>query len=279
MSKKIEIDRDIIEPIYAKTKSVNQTAKTLGISWNTCKRILDEYGISTYSKANQYGECKDIECFSSIKTEEDAYWLGIMYSDGWVRADRNEIGLGSIDRELIERFKAYTGTTNSIQVKEKDYCKGKTFPGGRICKSSKEFYTITFSSKKTKENLKKLGCMPKKSLILCCPTKEQVPDELLWHFFRGYVDGDGWLRYNTNSHKYTVGLIGTQKFIEELTGRLRIRHYGHMRHKEENGNTFNFSIDKRELVEKVLINMYSNSSIYLTRKYQRCQDIFGRSPT
>lgn len=279
MSKKIEIDRNIIEPIYAETGSVNQTAKILGIGWCACKRILDEYGIPTYSKANQYGECKDIECFSSIKTEEDAYWLGIMYSDGWVRADRNEIGLGSIDRELIERFKAYTGTTNSIQVKEKDYCKGKALPDGRICKSSKEFYTITFSSKKTKENLKKLDCMPKKSLILCCPTKEQIPDELLWHFFRGYIDGDGWLRYDNNKHKYTIGFLGTQKFIEELTGRLRIQHYGHMRRKEENGNVFSFSIDKKELVEKVLTNMYSNSSIYLTRKYQRCQDMFGRSPT
>lgn len=114
MSKKIEIDRNIIEPIYMKTKSINQTAKILSISWCACKRILNEYGISTYSKANQYGECKDVECFSSIRTEEDAYWLGIMYSGGWVRADRNEIGLGSIDKELIERFKVYTGTTNNI---------------------------------------------------------------------------------------------------------------------------------------------------------------------
>lgn len=51
-----------------------------------------------------------------------------------------------------------------------------------------------------------------------------------------------------------------------------------MKRKEENGNTFSFSIDKKELVKKVLLNMYTNSSIYLTRKYQRCQDIFGRSP-
>lgn len=278
MSKKIEIDRNIIEPIYEKTKSINQTAKILGIGWCACKRILDEYGIQTYSKANQYGECVDIECFTSIKTEEDAYWLGIMYSDGWVRADRNEIGLGSIDRELIERFKTYTGTTNSIRVKAPNYGVGKTFSDGHTIKTSKEFYTITFSSKRTKENLKRLGCMPNKSLILRCPTKEQVSDELLWHFFRGYVDGGGWLRYNVDKHRYTIGFLGTQKFIEELTNRLQIQHYGHMKRKEENGKTFSFSIDKKELVKKVLLNMYTNSSIYLMRKYQRCQDVFGRSP-
>lgn len=278
MSKKIIINEENIIPIYQKTKSVNQTAKQLGISWNTCKRILNEYGVSTYTKANQYGECIDVECFSSIKTEEDAYWLGIMYSDGWIRSDRNEIGLGSIDKEMIERFQTYTGTANQIQIKKPDYCKGKMLPQGRVCQTSKAFYTLTFSSKKTKENLKNLGCLPKKSLILCCPTIEQVPDQLLWHFFRGYVDGDGWIQYDTHKHRYTIGFIGTQKFVEELTTRLKIQHYGKMKKQGDNGITFSFVINKKELVQKILNQMYFNSSIYLTRKHQKCQDLFGCSP-
>ena len=268
------IEKEYLIETYEETKSINQTAKTLGISWDKCKKLLNSYGVSTYRSSNQYGECTNTECFSSIRTEEDAYWLGIMYADGWVRADRNEIGLGSIDRSMIEKFKTYTKTTNKIQIKVKDYRKGKSLPNGRKCQHSKKFYTLTFSSKATKENLRKLGCLPKKSLILQCPSQQQVSDKLLWHFLRGYIDGDGWIRYDTKKHRYEIGFLGTQNFLDELTNRLKIRHYGHLYKKDNTKATYTFSISKRELVEKVLLNLYSNSSIYLERKYLKCQGVF-----
>lgn len=262
MSKKIFIDKDIIVPIYEKTNSVNQTAKELNISWNTCKRILNEYGIEA-QKRNQAGIYREYDLFSKIKTSEDAYWLGAMYSDGWIRSDRNEIGLGSIDLDLIEKFKQYTNSPNKIQIKEKNYAKGKKISSNnKIIKSSKTFYQLTFSSKKTKENLKNLGCVPAKSKILVAPNSEQVPDEFIFDFLRGYTDGDGSIRYGEKTN-YTI--IGTQNFLQQITKRAKINHYGKI---TRNNSVYRFDIYKKEIVKKVLEKLYKNATVYLNRKYK-----------
>lgn len=262
MSKKIFIDKDIIVPIYEKTNSVNQTAKELNISWNTCKRILNEYGIEV-QKRNQAGIYREYDLFSKIETSEDAYWLGVMYSDGWVRSDRNEIGLGSVDLDLIEKFKQYTNSPNKIQIKEKNYAKGKkNSSNNKIIKSSKTFYQLTFSSKKTKENLKNLGCMPAKSKILVAPNSEQVPDEFIFDFLRGYTDGDGSIRYGEKMN-YTI--IGTQNFLQQITKRAKINHYGKI---TRNNSVYRFDIYKKEIVKKVLEKLYKNATVYLNRKYK-----------
>lgn len=262
MSKKINIDKQIIIPIYEKTYSVNQTAKELNISWNTCKRILTEYGV-IIQKRNQAGIYIEYDLFSKIKSSEDAYWLGVMYSDGWVRSDRNEIGLGSIDLDLIEKFKQYTGSPNKIQEKKKDYAKGKkVLINNKTIKSSKPFYQLTFSSKKTKENLKKLGCIPAKSKRLVAPNSEQVPDEFVFDFLRGYTDGDGSIRYGERTN-YTI--IGTQNFLQQITKRAKINHYGKI---TKDGSVYRFDIYKKEIVKKILEKLYKGATVYLNRKYK-----------
>lgn len=279
MSKKIEIDKEKILPIYERVgRSVDATAKELGINWSTCKRILQEYGVVTDSNRNQFGVYPIYNLFQKIENQYDAYWLGMLYADGWIRSDVNQIGLGSTDRELIEWFKDYTQSPNSIQTRKKDYMVGKLAPdgSGRVFQSSKPLYTLEFSCKLTKQNLIKLGCMPKKSKILQCPTQEQVPDLFLWHFIRGYIDGDGWLRWDDESHRYSFGLMGTQHFLEGILTRLQILHYGKIR-KKEDSDICTFSIEKKALVEKMLHNLYDSADIYLSRKHQNYLNLIGRS--
>lgn len=263
------IPQEIIVPIFEKTHSVNATAKELKISWSTCKRILEEYKIETEPKS---GTNDTLNHFSTISTPEDAYWLGIMYTDGWIRSDRNEIGLGSIDLDLIEKFKQYIGKDNKITVKLAENQIGRLLPEGRTVKTAHDFYTYTFSSKTVKNNLIKLGCFPAKSKILQCPTKEQVPDELLWHFYRGCVDGDGWISTN---HKST-GLLGTQHFLEVLLTRLSILHYGTL-HKKQDSDIWEFYITKVDLIKKVLNKQYENATVYMERKYKKYLFISNRA--
>ena len=206
---------------------------------------------------------REYDLFSKIETSEDAYWLGVMYSDGWIRSDRNEIGLGSIDLDLIEKFKQYTNSSNKIQVKEKNYAKvEKISSNNKIIKSSKTFYQLTFSSKKTKENLKNLGCMPAKSKILVAPNSEQVPDKFIFDFLRGYTDGDGSIRYGEKTN-YTI--IGTQNFLQQITKRAKINHYGKI---TKNNSVYRFDIYKKEIIKKILEKLYKNATVYLNRKYK-----------
>lgn len=226
--------------------------------------------------ANQYGECQSYNLFSKIETEEDAYWLGVMYSDGWVRSDHNSIGLGSIDIDLIQKFQRYTQCKNKVQVKEKGCNVGRQLPDGHMIKSSQNFYSLEFSSKQTKENLKKLGCVPAKSKILQCPSAEQVPDSLLRHFLRGYVDGDGWVTWNDNAHRYSFGFVGTQNFIEQICTRAKILHYGTLRKKSESSQ-YEFAVYKKEIVKKLLDYLYADAQVYLNRKFNSYLLSKGRS--
>lgn len=36
-----------------------------------------------------------------------------------------------------------------------------------------------------------LGCIPRKTLVLKFPNESTVPKQLIKHFIRGYMDGDG----------------------------------------------------------------------------------------
>ncbi len=267
---KIQINKEVIEPIYNKTKSINKTAQELKINWSTCNRILIEHRIlnSAYNKQTDV-----LNAFSLIQNEEDAYWLGMMYTDGWIRSDRNSIGLGSVDIDVIEGFKKYIGKDNLITVKLGKDQIGKPLPRGRTVKTAKDFYTYEFSSKRTKENLIKLGCMPKKSLILQCPTIEQVPEHLLWHFFRGCVDGDGWIA----TKHFSFGLLGTQHFLEVLLTRLGILHYGYLRKKDE-GKVWEFSITTKKVGLMVLEKLYKEATVFMKRKHDKFLFLIGRSP-
>jgi intein-encoded DNA endonuclease-like protein len=63
--------------------------------------------------------------------------------------------------------------------------------------------------------------VPNKSLKLKFPTTEQVPNELMMHFIRGYFDGDGCIsksirKNRNNSVEYRFSLLGTEEFLMEV---------------------------------------------------------------
>lgn len=110
-----------------------------------------------------------------------AYVLGYWWADGYMRVKRNtgahSIEIASVDREHLQLIAA------SI---------GEKFDYRRITAKS-ECYGIEFCSKEMYYDLLVLGGMPNKSNVIGFPV---VPAELLVHFVRGFVDGDGTLAWN-----------------------------------------------------------------------------------
>lgn len=170
--------------LYTKEQlSMNKIAQQLGISDSTVKKILVEENIEIRKKRVSYDVRENL--FSTIKTEEDAYWLGLLYADGNVFTKGNsiELDLKEEDRYLVEQFREYCGVTKPL---------GKH----AVRRNNKEYisYRCNFADEKCHRNLIEKGCLSAKSLILKCPTEEQVPDNLLLPFIRGYCDGDGYVR-------------------------------------------------------------------------------------
>jgi hypothetical protein len=110
-----------------------------------------------------------------------AYVLGYWWADGYMRIKRNTtahvIEISSVDQEhLLILGQTIGGKFDFRKIKVEGNC-----------------YGIEFCSKEMYHDLLALGGIPNKSNVIGFPT---VPTELLVHFVRGFVDGDGTLAWN-----------------------------------------------------------------------------------
>lgn len=198
-----------------------------------------------------------LNIFEKIDTEEKAYWLGFLYADGAIgsKEDKIELGLAEKDLSQIEKFRSFTMINNKISYRPKT-----------------RSYRYSFRSQKCKDDLINKGCLPKKSLILVFPTENQVPQNLLRHFIRGYFDGDGW--FSNTSECFQLGFIGTEAFIKGLLQRIEC---------DFNKNNKILNVHRENGAKKYIINsyngvlnflnyIYKDANIYLNRKYDNYID-------
>lgn len=245
-----------------KQLSMNKIAQQLGISDSTVKKFLTEENIEIRKKRVSYDVKENL--FNTIKTEEDAYWLGLLYADGNVSSKGYgiELDLKEEDQYLVEQFREYCGVTKPLSKHV-------------IKRNNKEYisYRCNFANEDCHKNLIEKGCLSAKSLILKCPTKEQVPDNLLLPFIRGYCDGDGYVRWEEIRHKEIV-LLGTQDFLEGIIKRMKWQNIAHVRPDGKSKN-FRLEIWRMNDVYNVLSLLYKDAKLCLKRKqmvYFRAQE-------
>ncbi|MDQ2995996.1 MAG: hypothetical protein M3R61_02905 [Chloroflexota bacterium] len=138
--------------------------------------------------------------FFRVWTPEMAYVLGYWWADGCMRIKSNtgahEFEIASNDREHLETVAQAIGGNYSLRkVSEASQC-----------------YKISFCSKEMYQDIQAHGGTPRKSRTIGFP---YVPSELLPHFVRGVVDGDGTLAWNGDRpvlHIYS----GSQQFLFDI---------------------------------------------------------------
>lgn len=192
--------------------------------------------------------------FDIIDTEDKAYFLGLLYADGCVHKNILSISLQEKDKEILEKFKNfinYTGNLNLVKKRNEN---------------QQNQFQIQIISDKLTNSLKNLGCIPNKSLILQFPTEKQVPSHLIHHFIRGYFDGDGSIFNNGNSKVITI--IGSRFFIKDLKVIFNNLLKTNKIEKIIKNNLL-ISFYKKSEIEKIYTYFYSNSNIYLQRKYEK----------
>lgn len=141
--------------------------------------------------------------FSSISSNNVAYFLGLMGADGGVcdKINRVRLSLQSTDGYLIEFFKKEVNFSGILcRHKQKNKCK-------------QEQTAIQLYSKKMVSDLINLGCTPRKSLTLELP---RVPKKYFGSFLRGYFDGDGSIGYIEKGKYLSFKLTGSIPFMNEL---------------------------------------------------------------
>lgn len=197
--------------------------------------------------------------FDKIDTQEKAYFLGWLYSDGYHNEERRQISLTiqETDKDILEKL-------NKLIYKDK---KVKLIPIN--LPNHKNQYRILICSQRISKNLKLLGMMQAKSLILKWPKPSQVPDIFIRHFMRGLFDGDGSVHIDKNGYCLTFGLTGSynicknfRKIIMEECGLNKVKI-----NTVRNIYTVRFHIKKN--VDKVYTFLYKDSVMQLDRKRDR----------
>lgn len=232
--------------------SLTEICKRLKIDRGTFSKNLKKDGINIINKQNEVKFNENF--FQIINSEESAYWLGFLYADGAISLKGNniEVSLQSSDINHLEKFKNSLGFSEDKHI----YCDNVR------CR----FY---FRNKKIKEDLIKLGCAPQKSLTLQFPNEDIVPNNYLFDFLRGYVDGDGSIMIGQNSKgeycKPRINILGTEAFLQGL-----IKRTGWNQATIRQTQSKAFSVEwGGYLYMDYLHSLYKNANIYLNRKYEK----------
>lgn len=232
----------------------------MGVSQRAMLSVFKEAGIASKRK-NRYRLNESY--FERIDTANKAYFLGMIYADGYL----GEVGIDNLilqlnDREILEEFAKELEFDGDIRVAGK---------GGY--KNSKEGYRINFSCTKMATDLRALGVYSKKSLDL--DEIPNIPTELKRHFLRGYFDGDGSVVLHKNRrvfgdkvYKYTklsISIIATRKMLLDFVETFLITSYNLTQSKTP--ELFYLVVSSKAEVQRLYKLMYQDADIFLIRKY------------
>lgn len=248
-----------------------EIAKELNVKLYVIYRILNKNNIKVRSnKINSRRFYCNENSFSEVNSEESAYWLGFMYADGYVTKNGYVgLSLSIIDKSHLEKFNNFLESNYPI----KDYINN----GGH------KYSRLLIRSDKLKSDLVRYGCLENKTFLLKFPA---IKNELIFHFIRGYFDGDGSLsEHNTNKGlTFRFRLCGTSSFLNSVLKYIDFEKSKLCkRHKDRNNDNYDIDIGGNRNVLKIMNFIYDNATIFLERKYNiylkllsRCQEIDNR---
>ena len=219
----------------------------------------------------------NISYFDKIDIEDKAYWLGFIWSDGYMcireRGEKNrlnyefKLSLAKEDKEHLEKFKKYLESDFII----KEYKTKTTFDNAQ-----NEVRLMIYNKYFCSNLVNNYGLIPRRndiSLIL-----ERLPKELYRHFIRGVLDADGSFNYyiihnterkatlNFSSCKQMCNFIN-QTLIEE--GLTKTKQKLFKRHKDKDINCEQLCFSGSIQVTNILNWIYKEATIYLDRKYEK----------
>lgn len=209
----------------------------------------------------------DAHFFDTIDTEEKAYFLGLLASDGWI-GDGGQVALGLSGEEdaiVLERLCSALKTDARISRKQPNY------PG------AKPHFTLRLTSQRLATALSQHGVGPRKSLTLAF--NHVIPANLMRHYVRGYFDGDGSVSIRRDGNAL-VGVTSSRLFVEGLAAYLQ-RTLGLNPHIERympprNPESGSLKLGGNLVAFQFLDWIYRDAVIYLPRKeakYRACRQL------
>lgn len=254
-----ELKQEIIKYYLSQPMTMKQVENKYELSHPTVTKILKD--VSKYSKAKLNNPNANERFFKNIDSEEKAYFLGLLISDGNVFKDSTgrqasiSITLDLNDEYILQKFKEVLNINTSIS---KD---------GRGCGQ------IAIRSNLMADDLKQYGVVPRKSYITYLP---KINDIYMSHLIRGILDGDGSIlakpsskQDGHNRYLHSISFCGSHQLMEDIAkylyNNLQLRRPIQV-YDYQDKNLSDIHIQNYEDMEKVGDWLYKDATIYLVRK-------------
>jgi hypothetical protein len=214
--------------------------------------------------------------FEKINSHEKAYWLGFIYTDGYVteKTSRFGIELSIKDINHLQNFLNCLDSNQKIRTRIRE----NKFESKNV--EYLESCSFLINNKKLHNDLINCGVVPNKTKNLKFPSEEILQKEFLFSFVRGLIDGDGTIGlYNTSKtselKKPCIALYGAcYDFLTFL--KTELSNYDiNLNLTEKEDGFFRLMSEKQDTVKRLLQLLYNHSSegTRLKRKYKNAQKI------
>ena len=245
--------RYIINEYTEQDRTLKSLSEEFSIQPQSIRNLLRKNNIEITNKKTRLYP-RNSNYFNQIDTQDKAYWLGMLLSDGSI-TNGNSINLGLKDKEHLEKFKQAIAAPahKIITIEDNRY--------NPPCIN----YRLSIRDKKMAQDLAKYNIVPNKSYIdFSFP---DIPEEFYPDFIRGYFDGDGSIYFTNN--KYILSWVGNKKFLTDLKIILNKENIS-LCQNSKSKITYDLKISGAKDVFKILHYMYDNSTtdIRLDRKYK-----------
>src|SRR3989344_2694216 len=195
-------------------------------------------------------------------TDNFAYAIGLIASDGSLHSDQKRIWFGSAEAEMLINFKEALGLDNKITR----YARGG--------EKEKRYFCLTFGDKIFYQFLNSIGVTSAKSKTIQAVA---VPKKYFPAFLRGLFDGDGSFytfqdKRWPDSHGYQMSFASASfEFINWIKSTLSSLYKvkGFIR---KGDGVFNIRYVKRDsiiLSQVMYKNITANRGLFLRRKYDK----------
>lgn len=249
---------EIVKTIIENHQSYKDASKAINRDITIIKRIMEEnnivYDYRPYNKNLKH------DFFSVIDSEEKAWLLGFLFTDGSVRKVGNSyqirLSIQLLDEEIIDKIKKWLeiDTKTKYDKREKKECCG-----------------IEIASQKMFEDLANYGIVPNKTHVINKLYLEKIPEQFQRAYIRGLFDGDGGISFTGNINEVSCDFTSYfyetveefQLFIDKQIGKEKHNKIAKMTNKSR------CAWRGRQQVIKILSWLYDDSSVYLKRKYDK----------
>lgn len=246
-------EKDNVEKMYLDGMSTNEIGKIYNCYGSTILNHLKRWGVPIRKQRYNALYKTDVDYFSKIDTEEKAYWIGLLLSDGHL-SKSGTLMLYMKDLDIIEKLKKSLKSEHPIRYDKYGN------PGINI--KCMEYY----------EDLTNIGFHNRKSYFIDLDkVLSNIPKHLLHHFVRGLFDGDGSIKVYKypylNKPQYHLGFTGLKNVCEFVKSYLNIDR----KLIKESNITYTCVTRDINKIREIYNILYKDSTIYLNRKYETFQ--------